>query len=337
MLINSFFLISIIILTLVNIFIFINVDKLNNLINIYDNPNQKRKIHQKKISKTGGWIIFFNLSVIYLIYFLIPQNDISLIYSNTNYISFYLGCFLFFLLGLIDDIYDLKPNIKLLSALLIVILILNFDNNLVISDLKFSFVDNKISTSSFGVVFTTFCILLFINAFNMFDGINLQSILYSVILILGNLVFSNSLNFIIFLFPLIFVLIILNYKNKIFLGDNGSLLLGFIFSYLFIFNYNKSFIFDADIIFIFMMLPGLELLRLAITRISKKRNPFSADNLHIHHLLLRKYSYRTTLFSNLTLIIIPILIVSYTDLNSLYIISLFIIFYIALILKLTRY
>ena len=58
MLINSFFSISIIILTLVNIFIFINVDKLNNLINIYDNPNQKRKIHQKKYQKLGVGLFF---------------------------------------------------------------------------------------------------------------------------------------------------------------------------------------------------------------------------------------------------------------------------------------
>ena len=54
-----------------------------------------------------------------------------------------------------------------------------------------------------------------------------------------------------------------------------------------------------------MLLPGLELIRLFIIRLASKRNPFSGDRNHLHHLLLKKNSFlRVTLITQ-ALIIIP--------------------------------
>ena len=132
--------------------------------------------------------------------------------------------------------------------------------------------EDIINLGKFSIYFTAFCILLFINAINMFDGINLQVILYSSLLFIANCYFFGNLYLLLLFIPLIIVLIFLNYKNKLFLGDNGTMLLGFLISCFFIINYNNFNIKFADTIFIFMMLPGLELLRLAISRIMKKRN-----------------------------------------------------------------
>ena len=81
-----------------------------------------------------------------------------------------------------------------------------------------------------------------------------------------------------------------------------------------------------------MIIPGLELLRLAILRIFKKKHPFVADNEHIHHYLLKKYSFfRTTIFIQ-SLNILPILIY-YTLMNIVYSILISFIAYSLIIYK----
>jgi UDP-GlcNAc:undecaprenyl-phosphate GlcNAc-1-phosphate transferase len=86
-----------------------------------------------------------------------------------------------------------------------------------------------------------------------------------------------------------------NLKNKIFLGDSGTLLLSFIIGYVFIRSYNSGLIYSSDEIFLIMMIPGFELLRLAIHRIVSKKHPFKGDRNHIHHLIIDKKSYIFTL------------------------------------------
>jgi len=139
----------------------------------------------------------------------------------------------------------------------------------------------------------------------MFDGINLQSSLYSIniffIFILNGIFIDISMVMILSLFFFSY----LNYKNKCFLGDNGSLLLGFIISYLFIKSQNTNNPILADEIFLAMQLPGLDLLRLAITRIYNNRHPFHPDRNHIHHILLKKIGYIKTLAVMNIIIIIP--------------------------------
>ena len=71
---------------------------------------------------------------------------------------------------------------------------------------------------------------------------------------------------------LIFILI-LNFNNKTYLGDSGSLFLGFLIAFIFIKSYNLGNKFYADEIFLIMSIPGYELLRLSIERIIKKDYP----------------------------------------------------------------
>jgi UDP-GlcNAc:undecaprenyl-phosphate GlcNAc-1-phosphate transferase len=323
---------TVIIITIINLIILYKIDYLTKLINIYDIPNEKRKIHQKKVSKIGGIIILLNILIIYSLSLF--EGNIQEI-KKLNFLLF--TSILIFIIGIIDDLKDLKPNLKLLLFFLIIIFFLYNEKNLVINYLRFSFIEDDIYLGNFSVYFTALCVLLFINAINMFDGINLQVILYSSLLFVANCYFFGNLYLILLFIPLILILIILNYKNKLFLGDNGTLLLGFLISCYFIINYNYFNIKFADTIFIFMMLPGLELIRLAISRILKKKNPFSADNTHIHHLLLKKYKYNSVIIINFVFILLPILILFLIQISSLVLISIFSCLYLVSIYWLSKY
>jgi UDP-GlcNAc:undecaprenyl-phosphate GlcNAc-1-phosphate transferase len=97
----------------------------------------------------------------------------------------------------------------------------------------------------------------------------------------------------------------LNYKNKCFMGDNGTLLISFILSYLFVKSANVYKVFLADEIFLIMLIPGLDLIRLALVRIMNRKHPFKGDRNHIHHILLKTVGYSKTLLILLLLLIIP--------------------------------
>ena len=77
----------------------------------------------------------------------------------------------------------------------------------------------------------------------------------------------------------------LNHKQKSFLGDSGTYLLAFIFSYFFIKLYNQTSTIQVDKIVLFMIIPGIDLIRLFTLRIIRGRNPFSPDRNHLHHII----------------------------------------------------
>jgi len=335
MLIEKLNLIIFLTLIIINLIIYNNIFYINKFLNIYDLPNKQRKIHKTKIAKTGGIIIFFNLTLLFISNYLF---DNFLEIENPSFFNLlYVGILFFFLIGLIDDIYDLKPNLKLFLSAIFLIILLFYNENLTINIIRLSFYKNVIDLDGYSIIFSVLCFLLFINAINMFDGINLQTILYSTLLLVANLILMGDIIFVFYLLPIIICVAALNYKNKLFLGDNGTLLIGFILSCFFILNYNNLAIFYADSIFIFMMLPGLEVLRLAVSRILKKRNPFSADRMHIHHLLLKRMSYSSTMITNFSLILIPILIDYYSDINNLYLICGYIFIYFCGIYRISKY
>jgi UDP-GlcNAc:undecaprenyl-phosphate GlcNAc-1-phosphate transferase len=102
--------------------------------------------------------------------------------------------------------------------------------------------------------------------------------------------------------------LILNFKNKSYLGDNGTLSLSFLVSYVFIKSNQVNNNFYVDEIFLIMCIPGYELLRLAIERVIRKKHPFKADNNHIHHILLKNLGYKKTYFIIQFLLIVPYLL-----------------------------
>ena len=317
---NIFFLLFLQIL--LNLIFYIKYKKIVKIINIYDKPNDRKK-HKFPVPLVGGILIFLN--IFFLIFFSkIIEIDLGLI----NNWSFIFGYFSFCILGLYDDKYNMKAGVKLILSILILAPILYLDKNLVVSVLKFSFTTSDINLGMFDNLITILFFLLFINAFNMFDGINCQNGIYSVILLFVLILVKNNN---IFFYGLLFSILIFNYLNfrsKLFLGDSGSLSLGFLFSYFFIYYYNNNLIQFSDSIYLYMYLPGLDLLRLYIIRIKNKSNPFSPDRNHIHHYLLNIYGYNKTILIIVSMIIFPIILNFYFKNETLLINILTLLFYL---------
>jgi len=322
---------------LVNLIFVINFNKISFFHYIVDKPDKKRKFHLKPTPLAGGIILIINLIIYFITIFLNKEILLSEIFFNNNlelYI-FMISAFIIFFIGLFDDKYNLTPNYKFLFLSLIVFTTLSFDQNLIISSINFSFYDRSINIEKYGLFFTFFCFLVFLNAFNMFDGINLQASLYSIIIFF--FILFSYINSYLFKILLIFLIYFsyLNYKNKSFLGDSGSLLISFLISYIFIKLYNIGQIKYADEIFIFMMVPGIDLIRVFFKRLINNENPLRPDRTHLHHLLSLKFTYLKSIIIIQLMIITPI-ILSYLNINKLFIIFATVLYYSVIIYKINK-
>lgn len=315
--INNFYLLPFIALNLLFLFFF---EKIKIFHLIKDIPNNKKKIHKKPVPLAGGLIIFFNLCLLFLYKFMGIFSEINLI--------FYIGCFLIFILGFIDDKIDLSYSVKFIFLSLIFSIVFFFDTNFQIQTLYFETLDKRLNLNQFSFPVTILCILLFSNALNMFDGINLQTINFSLITIFFLVLLNPSYLLIVLVISLI-ILFFLNFKNKLFLGNSGSYLISFIISYFLIFYYNKEYISSSEEIFILLILPGIDMLRLFIERLLNRKNPFKGDTNHYHHILLRDIKFFKTTVITIIIILTNIFFL-FHDIEKIYIIilNLFLYFFI---------
>jgi len=104
---------------------------------------------------------------------------------------------------------------------------------------------------------------------------------------------------------------------------------------MFIKLYNVGQIKYVDEIFIFMMLPGIDLIRVFFKRFLNNKNPLRPDRTHLHHLLSEKFTHLQSLMIIQLIIITPI-ILSYLDINRLFIILATIFCYSLIIYKLSK-
>mgnify|MGYP000983232130 CR=1 FL=1 len=317
------------------IFVF-NFDKLASFLNLYDAPDKIRKKHLGKTPLLGGVIIFSSILFNYFLTLLDTSfiSDSKFFFINQNsYVYFMLACFLMFCIGLIDDKYNISYLIKIISTAIVIFTIIYFDKDVSINSIQFSFYSERIDTSKVSMIFTTLCFLLFINAINMFDGIDGQVGLYSLLILSFILTLIGLNYFIIFFLLSFFTFLYLNLNKKCFLGDSGTILIGFIFSYILIKLYNNGFIHFADKIFLIMIIPGLDMLRLFAERLIKKKNPFKGDDNHIHHLLQNKIGKNKSILFIQVLIIAPVVLSIYFNLLMLNFLTTIIYFLIIIILK----
>ena len=85
-------------------------------------------------------------------------------------------------------------------------------------------------------------------------------------------------------------------------------------------NWNKNYFVEE--IFLYMLIPGIDMIRLAVLRILNNKSPMEGDNNHIHHLLLRRFNYKKSviiIFINFS----PIIIFNFFQFNPLIIFFLF--------------
>jgi len=286
-----------------------NINLITEKLNLIDYPDKKRKLHKKKTPLIGGLIIF--LCFVYLI--VIDQ----LFSINSNFIFkiiFILSPI--FIIGLLDDIHNFSPTNKTISLSLLILLFLYFDKQFLLKELYFDdFKKIYLLNDLFSYFITTFCLLLLINAFNMIDGVNglAHSILFLWLIIL---IILFNLNITFYFFALIiFLSFILNYQGKYFLGNSGSLFLSSFIGLLTIYLYNSNLNFrnliNVEKIILIFLIPGLDMLRLFILRISNNKSPFSGDINHFHHYLVRNFYLHKAIILYLFLILWPFIFIKF--------------------------
>lgn len=256
--------------------------------------------HQKYSNSTvvpliGGLLIFILISNLYFFY----------IDSNFYY-------FLFFtlILGLSSDLKIFKSAfLKLLIQIFLIYYMVYF-SDLKLDNIGINIIDNLNTNIIFNYIFVTFCIIIIINGSNFIDGMNGLSLGYFILILFILLKieifpFDKEINNF-FLISLIIILF-LNFKNLLFLGDNGSYSLGIFFSYILIKIYNDN-NFSPFFVILLLWYPSFELLFSIIRKFNFHKSPMLPDTKHLHQLLyfyvLTKFKKNNLISNNLTSLII---------------------------------
>jgi UDP-GlcNAc:undecaprenyl-phosphate GlcNAc-1-phosphate transferase len=298
------------VIILFNFFFLFFHDFIAKKISLYDHPDNKRKIHINKVPLTGGFLFLLNIIIYLLFYFVIKDTSPNIFFGFKDLVPtlvFVLSIILLFIIGYIDDKIKLSVKFRLIFFIIIVLINLIINPELNIFQIRLSFL-NLFFIGNYSYFWTLLCILLFINAFNFFDGINLQS--SGLILAISTFfVFKNIYTeFFLVIILANFFFSYLNYSSKSFLGNNGSYFMPFLLGGLSISAYNNYPEIYADEIVMLMLVPGLDLVRLFLQRIINKKNPFYPDKNHLHHYLIRSYSNNKSAIITQLLIWVPFLL-----------------------------
>ena len=199
------------------------------------------------------------------------------------------------LLGIWDDIKNLKPKTKLLIQLLVV------SSMIYLSDIKIEslgqlfYSSHHINLGILSFPLTVIAVVSLTNAFNMIDGLDGQAIVLTIIAILGLFTFSLHIidfNFFIYLLailagliPVLFLNIVDNKKFKVFLGDAGSLYLGFTISLAMIYSSQNAKIFSPSFTLWCVAIPLVDFFSVIILRKIENRSFLMAGRDHVHHFL----------------------------------------------------
>ncbi len=283
---------------------------------LYDKPNA-RKIHTSKVLNTGGIIIY--LFYLIIINFLELNHNIEFIIS--------IGFFVF-LIGIIDDVINLNPSTKIIlliapSAYLIF-------NGINITNLGNYEQIGLLNLGKFNIPFLILATGLLINATNYIDGSD-GLLLTFFICCLGYYIFLIEDTQTISLIKLLLIPAILNLilnllpsksRFKIFSGNVGSLFIGFFISFLTIELYRGFKIHPVYLIWP-LWYPVFDFLFVSTNRALQKKNILTADNTHLHHIILAKFKkdhFKTLLLffvSNLLIIYSGFLLSNFSKILSL--------------------
>ena len=307
--------------------IYLNKNLIAKRLTLFDIPDKKLKNHKKDTPLLGG-IVFIIISAIIITYLICAE--------NFTYVKILLLACVINVVGLFDDIYKLKPNFKFFLITFIILVFIIFFPELKIQNITFSnifFIKkfNLQNNNLLGILITILCYQLLINAFNMTDGHDGISCLIAVTWLAYFYVNKNSLEFLPSIIFSLLLFLYFNLKSKIFLGDSGNYFLSTLFGSLIIFNNNIKQNFIAEEIFVLLMLPGIDMMRLFYQRVANKKNPLIGDRQHLHHLLYMHFSRTNTILIYFLLFISPIIWLHFKFFSENYIILSFLIIYIFII------
>ncbi|MDO6430387.1 MraY family glycosyltransferase [Flavitalea sp. BT771] len=259
---------------------------------LFDEPSELRKVHITRTPNLGGVAIFSSMLI--SVCFFMPHTGID----RQNYIL--AGSIVIFFLGLTDDLVGMNPNKKILGQL-VAALILVLPGGLHFTSWQ-GFLGWGEMPYWVGIITSVLFILLVTNAFNLIDGINCLagSIGLLVCICFACLFWQLHLTGYYFLAIALCgclsgFLVYNRTPARIFMGDTGALLLGFmlsVFSIVFIESgkpgtLNAVPVKGAPVIVLgLLIIPIYDTLRVFLLRLFQGKLPFSADRSHLHHRLI---------------------------------------------------
>jgi UDP-GlcNAc:undecaprenyl-phosphate GlcNAc-1-phosphate transferase len=265
-------------------------------IDLVDKPNH-RKMHDGNVPLIGGISIF-----IAIIFGALTTQ----IYFN-QHIGLLLALTIVVIVGVFDDLKDLPVSYRVLLHIVAALIVVIF-NEVVLNSFGWIFPFGEFKLSSFSVFITVFAIIGIMNAVNMSDGIDGLSSALSLVVMLFIAYFSyiggnkyylvSALLVCSVLVPFLFFnLGVFGERNKIFLGDAGTTLLGFIIAITLIgSSQGDGAIFPPVIALWLFVIPIVDTISIMTRRIIKGRSPFVADREHLHHFFVRSgYSDKSAL------------------------------------------
>lgn len=272
---------------------------------LMDNPNH-RSSHITQTPSLGG--ISFFITLVLGLYFIQSFDEYSLAMTIIP------GLLILFIIGLKDDLVVLSPLTKIGAQLAAVGFILVHQQFQIHEFNGFWGIEEL--TAWVTIPLSAFIMIAIINAYNLIDGIDGLASTVGIIIftILGVLFYWIELYFfcgicIIMIGALLaFLRFNISAKKKIFMGDTGSLIIGFVIALCVI----RMFAVPKDtlillpfqlenlpvIIMAILVVPFFDTARVFTIRIMNKKGPFSPDRNHIHHLLIDylKLSHRRASF-----------------------------------------
>jgi UDP-N-acetylmuramyl pentapeptide phosphotransferase/UDP-N-acetylglucosamine-1-phosphate transferase len=297
--------------------------------------NHKNFISNKNyIPISGGFFLLFSNMIL--------QKDFFL--DRYNYFYFSIFC-----IGIYADFSkNFKPILRILTQILIIGILLNIFN-ILIKDVKIPIFNSFLNIDFLALIFTVFCVLIFMNGANLIDGVNLLAIGYFLLILFIIYTLSIKNNFYVDIelikiqIYLLIVIIIFNFFNRSYIGDSGIYLLSLITSVVIIKFINNNNSISPYFAVLLLWYPCFENLFSIIRRLLNKRPISEPDNRHLHHLIysfLNKKKISLSYCNNITGIIIllfniPIFYFGYKFYNKTQ--SLILIIFLAIFLYLLFY
>jgi len=268
-----------------------------------ESSKKKHGIHKRLVSNLGGVAIFASLVIGF---------SSSGFADGLEGYPYIIGALtLLFFTGLKDDVFMLSPRTKLIVQCIAATAVI-FGAGLRIESFYGLF---GIGQLPFFVSYllTLFTMIVVMNAFNLIDGIDgLASgfaimaslcfgILFSIVGLYGYAVLA------LFLIAILVMFLVYNFEPaKIFMGDSGSLTVGFVLSILAVrfsglneFEAFTNLLGNTSQVYtaVFLVLPLYDTIRVFIRRVAERRSPLLPDHDHLHHIFIKAgYRHRTAMF-----------------------------------------
>ena len=270
------------------------VIKISELKSLMEKPGERRS-HTTPTPTFGGIAIY---AAILIAYFLWPSIDQTDVYRTNLSVA---GMTILFFIGIKDDLVGIDPNKKILFQVLAAMILIFFGDlrvDYLYGIMGFHHIEEIIS-----ILLTCFIFIALTNAINLIDGIDglaggiatIASATFGGWFLLTNHFAMACLAFTLAGALIGFLRFNFSKTSKIFMGNTGSLIIGFMLAFFAVrfvnlnasFRYEPTAFFNAPIIaIVILIVPIFDTLRVFLVRILAGRSPFSADRNHMHHILL---------------------------------------------------